>query len=225
MVIKTLLDYCASFHSFKTDKKKLQMGHVTQHHQAINKPPHHTPVEARPAQSCPTAITPSLLVPHGKAGSCLCPAPSCQEGSRSSFLLEAAQQSQAEQLGNAFISSRPSRQEALRMLGRAVSPPAIQLQTGEAALSVPALALSSRQARVACCLLPTPALSKPTGTPRVLPCCHRPSTHSFPASVCSALCPIPCSYQGKGERRWLVEWEEKGQAHAHIKVRENSALS
>lgn len=39
MVIKTLLDYCASFHSFKTDKKKLQMGHVTQHHQAINKPP------------------------------------------------------------------------------------------------------------------------------------------------------------------------------------------
>jgi len=38
MVIKTLLDYCASFHSFKTDKKKLQMGHVTQHHQAINKP-------------------------------------------------------------------------------------------------------------------------------------------------------------------------------------------
>lgn len=93
MVIKTLLDYCASFHSFKTDKKKLQTGHVTQHHQAINKPPHHTPVGARPAQSCPTAIAPSVLVPRGKAGSCLCPAPSCQESSRSSFLLEAAQQS------------------------------------------------------------------------------------------------------------------------------------
>lgn len=39
MVIKNLLDYCTSFHSFKTDKKKLQVGHVKQNHQAMNKPP------------------------------------------------------------------------------------------------------------------------------------------------------------------------------------------
>lgn len=63
MVIKTLLDYCASFHSFKTDKKKLQMGHVTQHHKAINKLPCHIPVGARPTRSCPTAIAPSSPCP------------------------------------------------------------------------------------------------------------------------------------------------------------------
>lgn len=37
-VIKILLDYCASFHSFKTDKQQLQMGHVTRHCRVINYP-------------------------------------------------------------------------------------------------------------------------------------------------------------------------------------------
>lgn len=51
MAIKTLLDCCTSFHSFKTDKKKFQVGHVTPKHQAMNKPSPHTAVGARPA--CP----------------------------------------------------------------------------------------------------------------------------------------------------------------------------
>lgn len=104
MVITTLLDYCASFHSFKTDKKKLQMGHVTQHHQAINKPPHHTPVGARLAQSCPTAIASLFLAPM--AGLALASA-QCQGTGRADPLFSWRLHSRARQSNQEMHSSLP----------------------------------------------------------------------------------------------------------------------
>lgn len=76
---------------------------------------------------------------------------------------------------------------------------------------VPVLALSRWQT---CCLLPAPDLSKPLaltqGSPPMsrvwLFCASAPETG-------------PGSYQGEGERRWLVEQKGKEQDHFHIDVR------
>lgn len=204
MVIKTLFDYCTSFHSFKTDKKKLQVGHVTQNHQATNKPSRHTPVGARPA--CPSWQ--GWLLPLSSTELLGDHLPAAVHQIFSWRLHRRATQSRQ------FNSSRPSRQAALGT----ESPPEVQLERLERQLCVPALALPSCQACAVCCLLPIPSLSKTNGT-------HGPLTQGFPASLCSALCPVCSSSQGKGESRWLVGWKEKERAHTVIKVREITALS
>lgn len=76
-----------------------------------------------------------------------------------------------------------------------------------------------------CCLLPVPSLSKATGTRGAPPSCPQTPTQGFPAALCSALCLLSSSSQGKGESRSLVGWQGKEQAHTEIKVREIPALS
>lgn len=177
MVIKNLLDYCTSFHSFKTDKKKLQVGHV-QNQQAMNKPPRHTPVGTRPA--CPPWQGWLLPLSSTKLLGDHLPAAADHLFSRRMHRRARTRQ---------FNSSRPSRQEALGTLGRVESPPEAQLLTEEAALCP---CTGSAQLPGTCCLLPAPH-SFPQqnhwhsrGTTQLSPA-------TYPGFSCfSVQCSLPC---------------------------------
>lgn len=192
MAIKTLLDCCTSFHSFKTDKKKFQVGHVTPKHQAMNKPSPHTAVGARPA--CPPwqgwllpltweiiSQLQQILFSLGgctgepdRTGSSALPGPA---GSWSTG------------------QSRVPLQRSSWRGCRGSSVPALALCPCPGSVPLPWLCPAARLVLFAACSSFLPWHS--WGTTQLSSDTHP----GFSASLCSALCLLSCSSQGKGGKQ------------------------